>query len=304
MIRFALACALLCSTSAASAADLVLKLKYPPNTKRVYQVEQKTDQTLTIGAQDVKTVSTTFLVQNQAVGDKKADGSVEIVEKLSVLQNELKLPNGLGFQFDSANPDKATDNPALEPVAKLMRALFKTPVTQVIDAEGKVSEVRFPEGTVEQLDEDFRSMFDADRRKKAVAKAMEFIPTGAVKPGDMWEHTMEADLGAGQTLTITSELTYKGTMDSNGKTLHRIASKPKAVSYAMDPNSKSPLKVTESELKPTEGEGEILFDAEAGDVHQRQSKLRIEGPLKLEFGGQQIPGKLDLTLTEKTTRQP
>lgn len=303
MVRFTLACAFLLSTGLASAADLVLQLKHPPNTKRVVQIEQKSDQVLTIGPTDVETKSTTFIVQNSTTGPKLPDGSVEMVEKLEVLQNELKLPGGLTFQFDSANPDKKADNPLLEPIATVLRAVFKTPVTVVIDAKGKLAEVRFPEGAAQQLDEDFRSVFDADRRKKAAEKALAFVPTGAVKVGDTWEQTVDADLGSGQTLTVTSELTYKGTTDVGGKTLHKIASKPKTVSYFMDPASKSPLKVTGSELKPTEGEGEILFDADAGDVQQRQSRMRIQGTLSLDFGGQQLPGKLDLTLTEKATRQ-
>ena len=179
----------------------------------------------------------------------------------------------------------------LEPIAKVLRAVFKTPTTLVLDAEGKLTAVRFPEGAAEQLDEDFRSVFDADRRKKTALKALAFIPMGAVKVGDTWEQSVDADLGSGQTLTVTSELTYKGTTDVNGKTLHRIASKPKTVSYFMDPSSKSPLKVTGSELKPTEGDGEILFDAEAGDVIKTESKVRIQGTLKLEFGGQENPRK-------------
>ncbi len=304
MIRFALTCALLLCTGIASAADLKLQLKYPPNTKRSYQIEQKSEQILTIGPQDVETKSSTFIVQNQTIGPKQANGSVELVEKLEVMQSDINLPGGLTFQFDSANPDKPAANPLLEPLAKVLRVSFKTPVTLVIDAEGKLDAVKIPAEAANELDEDFRSMLDPEKRKKTTEKTLAFVPTTAVKVGDTWDQTVEADLGSGQTLTITSALTYRGTVESNGRTLHKITNKPTSVSYFMDPNSKSPLKVTGSELTVTEGEGEILFDAEAGDVQQRQSSVRIQGKLTLDFAGQQLPGKLDLKLSDKMTKRP
>lgn len=304
MLRLSLTCVLLFAPSFVSAAEVTLKLKYPPNTTRTIQIEQKSDQTLTIGPQDVETKSSTFIVQKQTIGPKLANGSVEIVEKVEVLQNELNLPGGLTFQFDSANPDKAASNPLLEPIAKLLRVSLKTPATVVIDADGKLAAVRIPEAAINEVDEDFRSMLDPEKRKKAAEKALGYLPSKPVKTGETWEQTVDADLGGGQTLTITSTLTYEGEVDVNGKKLHKITHKPKEVSYFMDPNAKSPLKVTNSELKPTEGSGEILFDAEAGDVVQRQSSMRIQGKLTLDFGGQQLPGKLDLKLSDKTTRQP
>lgn len=303
MIRFALSCAVLLSSTFATAADVSLQMKYPPNTKRSYQIEQKTEQTLTIGPQDVETKSTTFIVQNQAIGPKQANGSVEVVEKIEVLQNTLDLPGGLTFQFDSANADKPADNPLLEPVAKVMRISFKTPVTSVIDSSGKLEAIRMPDGATADLDDDFKSLLDPEKRKKTADQAQGFIPTKAVKPGDTWEQSVDADLGAGQTLSVTSTVTYEGTVDSKGKTLHKITHKPKSVSYAMDPNSKSPLKVTGSELAPTEGAGEILFDAEAGEVEQRSSSIRIQGKLTLDINGMQLPGKLDLKLSDKTVKR-
>ena len=54
----------------------------------------------------------------------------------------------------------------------------------------------------------------------------------------------------------------------------------------------------------TEGAGEFLFDANEGDIVQRQASMRIQGKLTLDFNGQQMPGKLDLKLSDKTTHQP
>lgn len=304
MLRFVLSALCLFTLGGIAAADVKLQPKVMPNSKRVYQIEQKSDQILTIGPQDVVTKASTFIVQNQNAGPKLADGSVEVVEKIDVLQNEINLPGGLTFQFDSANADKKADNPALEPIADLLRLTCKNPVTVVMDAAGKVSSVRFADGVESQVGEDFRSMFDAERRKKAANQSLSYLPVDAVKPGDTWEYSLDTDLGAGQLLTVTSKVEYKGTTEVGGKTLHRMVTTPKTVSYSMDPSSKSPLKVLESELKPTDGAGEFLFDAEAGELHKSESKVRIQGSMKMEAGGQQFPGKLDLTLTGKIVRQP
>lgn len=304
MLRFSLPLLCLLSTGVATSAEVTLQNKVMPNTKRAYQIDQKSEQVLTLGPQDIETKASTFIVQNQSAGPKLADGSVEVIEKIDVLQNEIKLPGGLTFQFDSANPDKKADDARLEPIATLLRLTLKNPQTVVFDAAGKVSAVRFAEDVASQVGEDYRSMFDSERRKKTANQVLAYLPAKAVKVGDTWEYTVETDLGSGQTLTVTSKVEYKGPVDAAGKTVHRLVTSPQSVSYSMDPNSKSPLKIIESDLKPTEGGGEILFDAEAGELHKLESKMRIQGSLKAEAVGQQFPGKLDLTLSTKMARQP
>ncbi len=304
MIRFSLPLLCVLSAGIASSAEVTLQNKVTPNSKRVYHLDQKSEQVLTLGPQDIETKTSTFIVQHQTAGPKLADGSVEIVEKVEVLQNEIKLPGGLTFQFDSANPDKKADDARLEPIATLLRLTLKNPQTVVFDASGKVSAVRFSEDLASQVGEDYRSMFDTDRRKKTANQALAYLPEKAVKVGDQWEYTVDTDLGSGQTLTVTSQVEYKGTVEAGGKTLHRLVTTPKSTTYFMDPNSKSPLKILESDLKPTEGGGEVLFDAEAGELQKLESKIRIQGKLKAEAMGLQFPGKLDLTLAGKMVRQP
>src|SRR5207253_697048 len=90
------------------------------------------------------------------------------------------------------------------------------------------------------------------------------FPDKPVKPGDTWERTSEANIGGGQTLTFQTRYKYDGTIERNGKTLDRISSVSTEVSYAMDQNAQSPLKITGSELKITSSDGLILFDRERG----------------------------------------
>jgi hypothetical protein len=100
------------------------------------------------------------------------------------------------------------------------------------------------------------------------------------------------------------EYTYAGTVTEDGKTLHKVTSKAKTVKYQMDPNAESPLKITGSELKPTESSGEYLLDLDAGLVTKAVAKIRIQGDLQMSVGGMNLPGKLDLTIETNSKLQP
>jgi hypothetical protein len=63
-------------------------------------------------------------------------------------------------------------------------------------------------------------------------------------------------------------------------------------------------KRTSSELKITSSEGTILFDRDKGAVVESVSKLKIEGDLKTEINGMELPGRLSLTIESKSSLQP
>lgn len=286
-----------------SAAE-TLQVKYVPNSRERFQTEQKTEQVLTIAGQKVETKSSTFQVSEQSIGAAAADGSLEVVEKLVVLQSEVKFPGGLAINFDSANADKPAENPLLEPLVRVLRVVSQTPITFVIDGDRKPKEVKFPPTAGELVGPEYKSFFDADRRKKAFSQALGYLPDGPANVGDKWERTIETDLGSSQLLTVVQEYEMKEPVEKDGRRLHRIVSRAKTVTYSMDPNSPSPLKVSQSDLKPTASEGEILFDAVRGLAESKKSKVRIEGTLTLVFNGNDLPGTLDLTISDNTTRQP
>ena len=56
------------------------------------------------------------------------------------------------------------------------------------------------------------------------------------------------------------------------------------------------LKVTKSELKPTESTESKLWDRAAGQWHSSKGKIRIQGTLDFEINSMPFPGKLDLTI--------
>jgi hypothetical protein len=94
---------------------------------------------------------------------------------------------------------------------------------------------------------------------------------------------------------------YAGTVEQDGKTLDKITGKAFEVSYTVNPNGQ--FQVTKSELKITDSNSTVLFDRERGHVDSLMSKFRIEGPLTLVINGTELPGKVDLTMESKSTRQ-
>lgn len=280
-----------------------LSLKYPDNTEAVTQTTAKTKQTLTIAGMDVETSNEAFIVSRSKSGTRSTEGVLVTEDKIDTLQTTLKV-QGQEVQFDSGNPDKKADNALLEPVLDMFRATYRMTPRTHRDKDNKVVKVEFPEEEFNKLSDAVKKEFDAEKRKEQAQQETAFLPGKAVKMGDTWEHTSTTSLGGGQTMEFGNEYTYAGTVKEGDKTLHKITSKTKTVKYMLDPNAETPLKVTASELKPTESAGEILIDLEQGQVTKTTNKIRIQGDMSLSIGGMNLPGKLDLTIETESKLQP
>lgn len=278
------------------------ELKYPENTKSVSESSVKMHQVLTLAGMDLETNVTTFTLVSKSIGQRTGDGNLPIEEKVQVLQTDIDLPGGTTLKFDSANPDKKADNPLLEPVLERLRVTFKSPVTLILDDKHQLKEVKFPEGVAESVHESNKSLFNAEKRKKAIEQAHGYLPDDPVKMGDSWERNLDLDLGGGQTMALRTKYTYTGTVEQDGRTLDKISGQVLDVTYSMEASA-SPIQVTKSSLKVTESADVILFDREAGNVQQKTGKLRIEGPMTFVINGMEFEGKLNLGLEETTKLQ-
>lgn len=280
-----------------------LALKYPDNAELVTHSQVKTKQTLNIGGQDVETENDAFVVTRSKFGARGSDGTLVSDDKVETLQVNLKIA-GIELQFDSGNPDKKSDNAALEPVLDILRATHRMPTRVTRDKDNKVVKVEFPQEELDRLSDAVKKEFDPEKKKEQAQLETAFLPGKDVKMGDTWETSSTASLGGGQTMEFGMEYTYAGTVTEDGKTLHKVTSKAKTVKYQMDQNADSPLKITGSELKPTESSGEYLLDLEAGRVTKAVAKIRIQGDLQMSIGGMNLPGKLDLTIETNARLQP
>jgi hypothetical protein len=127
MVRtFLTAAIVVCTLSGTLSAQVKLIRKYAENSEFIVRTETNTQQTLTIGPQDIETSSTQFLTLHSSIGKRMPDGKLHIKQKIQQMQTSLSLPGGIELSFESGSPDKKADNPALEVVLELFRATAKS----------------------------------------------------------------------------------------------------------------------------------------------------------------------------------
>ncbi len=288
-------------------AQVVLKSKLQPNTKRVTHVENSTKQILNLNGMDIETETTQFIIAHTSTGARATDGTLQTVESIKKLQQELKLP-GINLSFDSGNPDKQAPLPQLEPVLDVLRVISKLKTTLTFDKSDKLLKVGGIEEALKDLDPAVRKtladQLSADTLKEKWQNQFDIIPAKPVQVGDKWEHTTITKLEAGQVLTVKRQYTYTGTIEQGGTTLHKVTTKSLEVSLTQDnPPDGSPAKLTEAKLKVAKGAGELLIDVKRGLTVRQTDSLRMTGPLKMEINGMSFDGQLDLTIVTKQTVQ-
>jgi Family of unknown function (DUF6263) len=291
-------------TAGAAAAEISLVRKYVPETSATTHVQALTKQVLTLAGMDLETDVSQFIVATAKVGKREADGTLPIENIIEKMQSNMSLPGGNKIEFDSDTPDKKADNVLLQPLVDILRVSAKTRSITRLDKDNQVAAVVFVDNPSEQVSDEFKSLFDGEKRKKSVARELGTLPDKPVKPGDSWTRTSESDLGAGQTLTLETRYEYVGTQERDGKTLDYITLKVTDVSYTMEAKPNAVVSVKDSQLKIASSEGSLLFDRERGVTVVSESKVAIAGTLTLVAGGMELPGKLDLKIESKTTLQP
>ena len=290
--------------AAPAVAQVKLEHKFADGVKTVTHTNLKIKQSLTLAGMALDSEQDRFVISTSQAGKRDAEGKIRIEQKTDKLTTTAKLPGGLTLSFDSDDPNKKADNPALEPFMQAMRAAAKSKPVLVRDQSGKVIAVEGLEKAAEELPEELRGDFNADNAKKNANQELETLPGKPVKAGDTWTKNADLPLGSGQVMAMTTEYKYLGEVKEGDKTFDKIESKTTAVSFSIAENSALPLKVTKSDLKPTESAETILFDRAAGQVHSTKLKIRIQGDLDFSINGQALPGKLDLTIESEAVRQP
>jgi hypothetical protein len=294
-----------------SRAQVKLEYKFPEGEKLTYKTTSKLSQVLTLMGQGNETESKQSVVHSSAVGKKRADGTLPLEEKIESLSSEVSLPGGITVSYDSKDPQSKIDNPQLAFLADVYKLVSKLAYTVVLDGQNKVKAVEGTEKLIEQANglnemakQAIVKRFDAQRLKTQFEQAHNNLPEVLARPGEPWERTEHLELDGGQTLTFKKKYEYAGSEKRGNTTLDKIDVKTTEVSYKMDPDAPSPLKVSKSDLKVESGTGSILFDREGGHIVTANGKIHIKGSMTFMAGGQEIPGELDLTIQSDAELQP
>ncbi len=283
-------------------AQVKLEHKFVEGAKQVAHTTIKLKQIATINGSNSDAEIDRFVISSSEVVKPDDQGNVRVEHKTDKFSATTKLPGGTTLTFDSDDPNRKADNPMLEPLMDVFRAVAKSRTTTVHDKSGKILRIEGLDKTAEGLPDALKGEFDADKAKKAANRELEIIPSEPIKVGETWKRDSEIGLGGGQLMKFSSEYKYVGEVKEGDKTLHKIESKTLSVVYTREDNPN--VRVSKSELSPKESGGVILFDAQAGQVRSMKSKVQIVGNFELSAGGMALPGKLDLTLESETVRQP
>lgn len=292
---------------AARAAEKVrLEIKHQEGATYTSQAMTNTKQILTIAGMDIDTSSNSNVTIGIAVGKRGADGKLSIQQKTEAMLVVMSLPGGINITFDSNNPAAATSNiPELQAVLDTLRARVGASQTLVLDKDNKVLAVQGAEKVLENATpaaaEILKREINPEQLKQTAQQAYDIMPDKPVGVGDTWTRTTVSHIGGGQTLTFETRYEYLGTAAQDGRTLDKISATMLTVSYALDPESPSPLKVTKSELKIASSKGTLLFDRSRGIFVSNAATTRIVGSMTFSVMGMELPGKLDLTFDTSST---
>jgi hypothetical protein len=308
--RRAIACLALVGFLTPSAfAQVKLEYKFTEGSKTRAKTTIKSREVISIGGNDNETVAESDVTGTRSVEKHGPDGDLAVNQRLDSIQIHLAT-SGVEYDFDSNNPGAADANSPLKIVGDILKVLAGSSYTVVVDAKGQFKSVEGTEKVLEkakenpQVEEAIKSRFSADFMKKEFEEEYGNLPKVLAREGESWEATESHDLGAGQTLTFRRQFEYRGTIEKNGKTLDKIAVKTLEAAYTVEPDRGLPFTAGKSELKISSTQGTILFDRELGQVVERNAEDRFAGDVAFKANDMELPGKLDITLTVKTVREP
>lgn len=277
-----------------------VKLTYDPplevGAKYEAEVEVKTDQTLTIAGMPLESHANTFLNTSETVAAKSSEGGWKYEGEFTQVQSDIELPGGMKVSFNSINPDQAEAAGPLEMIVDALKATAGAKWVSETDAEHQLTKMEYIDDPFAGVNEMLKGDTSPEAIKKNRQMELKRYPSKAVKPGDTWTRIEESDLGGGQTITLEKEYTYAGSEQRSGRTFDKVTVKVLTAEYAMDENSPSPAKVTESDLSVADSGGTYWYDREAKSFTEVSDKVQITGTLTLEANDQKLPGELDLTI--------
>ncbi len=298
-----LASAVVAASTTVSSAQVSLKPLVNENSKVRTTIEVETDQTLTLNGMPLETKVSQFLITNDTIGEKQADGKYTSIGTFETMQVEMHLPGGIELNFDSGNPKTDAPIPQLSAILELFDAISSSKYETSFTGPGKIESVKITGDKYDALDDALKGEFSPERIQQESAQQVERLPADPVKVGDTWNRTETSQLGNGQTFEIERTFEYLGTVNEGGRELDRIGMKANSVTYAIEPNPSLPLEVKGSDLKIAKSSGEFLFDRKLGSTVKTTDSITVEGKLTLVANGQELAGDLNLTISSKTSRE-
>lgn len=291
--------AMVAGTAAAEAVKF--ERRYEPGSKYQATRTMHVEQSLVLAGMNIDTSMEQDLVATSEVGERNADGSIEVTDTITAIRSVMDLPNGIQLEYDSENPVAESPDSSLDFITEMLDATVGVSWTKVVGEDGEVKEVKVAEN--DRLDnlsplaaEMMRGQFEPERMLKAENQERKMLPSNAVEVGEFWDAQLELPLGSGQSLKVDYRFEYAGPVEEGGKTLHKIKSTATSAELVMDGSSQSPATIEESDLEVESSDGFSLFDAERGMTVRAEGSFRVVGDLMMAINGQALDAEVDLTI--------
>jgi hypothetical protein len=257
--RFVIVSVVLLVGSAEARAATLLRNKFTPGEVRHFVLNTTHEMKIKVQGQDItQNMEQTIEMSSKvdAVDDK---GNASI----SLLMDHVKMSisgAGADFHYDTASKEKPKG------VAKMLALIFdpltKKPITMKESPQGKISDVKMPEGMSESI-------------KKAGTAASQMggeIPSEEDIASEIREGGMvfpDGPISEGKTWTTENTRHIEGLGNQKVKTIYRYVGKETKDGKELDKifmtaSFKTPIKTKTAEVKSMSTEGTVYFDNSAG----------------------------------------
>lgn len=282
------ALALIASASAASAQDIRLTYKWTTGETIRYRMLQQTTSTISGlpgGSPDVTVEQLADQVFRATVERVAPDGTTVLREVIESIRMNVESPMGK-IAFDSASGKAPVGNPAEVALSNVFAALVgesflvtlsPTGAVQKVDGFSRVMDTilaKMPPGGAGPMFEGMKAGLNDDAIRNLFAQSFPQFPDRAVKPGESWENTLAVPNPVLGGILTTSTSSLAGVEQSGGARLARITRKLKIERNPAAAPAAGPMGL-KTDLQPSSGDGELLFDVEKGRVRRGVTQLTI-----------------------------
>lgn len=299
---------LACFAVPALGQDVTLSWKFEPGKPFYQEMTTTTKQSMKVMGQSVDQNQTqTFYFSGTPTKQDEAKNWI-VVQKIIGVKMDIEIA-GQKIPYDSTKDTATTGNP----LAEFFKALVDSEFTLTISPEMKVIKIDGRDAFINKLikanpqmepllkqilgDEALKQMSDS-------AFAVVPAPAKALKKGESWTPEKKIlNMGPIGSYETNSKFTYEG---PEGK-LYKIKvettlnyTPPGANAAATLPFK---IKAEGTKLTSKDSNGTILFDNDKHRLESSTVKMKLEGTLKIDIGGQTSDVELqqDQTTTVKTT---
>ena len=287
-----------------ASAQIIIKPRVETSGSFETKQRVKLKQTLSIMGQNIDTANERTITAKTDVSKPDSDGTVTYSTKYSAYESTISLPGGIKLEFDS-NGENTPQGTQLDFLLPALAVLAKSTTTIFFDKNGGIMSVELKSEGLDALDVQAKAMLgediDSDVLKKNAQSELDDFNDKPVKIGDSWAAETTLDLGQGARFELTSNQKYVGTVQQDGKTLHKVEIKYTEVDFGQPAAGPGAPAVTESDLEIIAGTSTLLFDAEKGRVVTSKFNLEVSGEITLTIANMDLPANLALEITINST---